>query len=145
MKGYLDLRREFDQLKANSDSIPIGFIYFELPFQSTPHQIWPKYQWSYVTSRYSNLFFRAEGNETAFFGQVQRESLPSLGISVTKSQAINSMIYPYNVQLSPGKSTLSIFTGGDYKSSYWYVMSFGMNTTDVRPKNTAIRIWKRIQ
>ena len=69
---------EVNELKQTF--IPIGFIYVHLPNQTEPTQIWPKLKWQEITSQYANLFFRAEGNWTAPFGQVQEESSPRLSI-----------------------------------------------------------------
>lgn len=61
--------------KLESNPIPIGFIYVQLPHQSEPNEIWSNVKWQEVTSQYANLFFRVEGDKTKKFnGGTQEES-----------------------------------------------------------------------
>ena len=39
-----------------SSLIPIGFLYTQLPNQSSPEQLWPNFMWNEVTQQYSGLF-----------------------------------------------------------------------------------------
>ena len=40
--------------KIDVQSIPIGFIYTQLPFESSPNVIWPHFVWQEVTNQYAN-------------------------------------------------------------------------------------------
>ncbi|CAG2103218.1 unnamed protein product [Medioppia subpectinata] len=57
-------------------SVPIGFVYLQLPNQLAPVQVWgSRYKWADVTKAYAGLFLRAESggsaaaNETGATGQ----------------------------------------------------------------------------
>lgn len=58
--------------RIDSQTIPIGLIYIELPFESNSSWIWLLFQWMEVTLQCVNLFFRVEGDRGASFGQVQQ-------------------------------------------------------------------------
>ena len=44
-----------NQSKLENESIPVGFLYVQYPFQSKPDLLWPKYIWIEVTSKYCQL------------------------------------------------------------------------------------------
>ena len=133
-----------------SSLIPMDFLYTQLPNQSSPEQLWSYFIWTEVTEQYSGLFFRAEGSGSELFGEIQ--------------QANHSWISEiggrcHNWNYGQGKD----YTLDDYRSSYSlkvnqpkifscpgksnaiHSLSLFTSTREVRPKNTAIKIWKRIQ
>ena len=133
-----------------TSQIPIGFLYTQLPEQSSPQQLWPSLQWTEVTQQYAGLFFRAKGGESLPFGQTQ-----------TSNQSWISDINFYNVHFY-SFDTKPHYEGWTYnriKQGDWTNLQhiqgpltaafneFNIYTTDgeVRPKNTAIKIWKRIK
>ncbi len=63
-------------------SVPIGFIYSQIPDEPEPKIIWPNFEWKDITSEYAGLFFCAEGGDSAKFGELQSESSQKL-IAVT--------------------------------------------------------------
>ena len=136
------LRESIEKLERRVNSIlPIGFLYTQLPEQSSPEKLWPDMKWSEVTEQYSGLFFRAEGNVTEPFGQIQ---YANQSVISTISYASYS-----NRVSSPG--TYRLLKAG---KEHWVQMNdtngiqgLQLFTTsgEVRPINTAIKIWKRIQ
>lgn len=97
-------------------------------------------EWTEVTDQYAGLFFRAAGEGSAEFGTIQEENSPRL-TSVNGRLVINSpaasVVFPVNGGVSP---TVSVgATGG---ASHWG-MSFTASSGEVRPRNTAMRIWMR--
>lgn len=107
-------------------------------------------RWEQITSKYEGLFFRAEGNNSAVFnGGVQQENSPRL-ISLHSEQINKSK---YHVVGEVRLSSNVVFGG---RSSPLYAGDVNPTTTDfmrlltnhsggeVRPRNEAIRIWKRI-
>jgi hypothetical protein len=59
---------EINNLKKNLSSpgdIPIGFLYTQLPNQTSPVELWPNMKWTEVTQQYFGLFFRAEGGHSS--------------------------------------------------------------------------------
>ncbi|CAG2111541.1 unnamed protein product [Medioppia subpectinata] len=79
-----DIRRVLDKTVVKMKEIeqyqvPIGFIYIQLPNQTDPKYLWPKYTWEDVTSNYAGHFFRAEGGGSLGFEQgTQSENAPRL-------------------------------------------------------------------
>ena len=58
--------------KQQGSLIPMGFLYTQLPEQSTPQELWPDMVWAEVTQKYAGLFFRAEGKNSEPFGKIQQ-------------------------------------------------------------------------
>jgi Lectin C-type domain len=135
------LHELFLDLKKNL--IPIGFIYVQLPKEKSPTSIWSWMTWKDVTSDYAGLFFRAEGGEAATFGQVQQDNAPRLVevntqlIRFIKSNQTNW----WNNTIPRGGWSNWVFNGGN--SGEEVDMRFQVSGGEVRPRNMAIRVWKR--
>jgi hypothetical protein len=130
--------------------VPIGFIYVQLPNEKSPTEIWPWMTWNDTTSAYAGLFFRAVGEKSAPFGQVQEDNAPHLvpvhplaRVSFLKPLIPSDPIGQVTDYRHRGKriipddtyvSLLNILPGSDYK----------MSSGEVRPRNMAIRVWKRV-
>ena len=133
--------KEIEILRNNS--IPIGFLYTQLPNQSSPQQLWPNMKWSEVTQQYSGLFFRAEGGGAEKFGNIQQANQSWISnfeiLRYDYSQSSPGKFYPpiYN-NSSPGSWTSLGANPGVLFDIYFY-----QTNSEVRPKNTAIKIWKR--
>ena len=87
---------EEDIISLEKSSMPIGFLYTQFPEQSSPQQLWPSLQWTEVTQQYAGLFFRAEGNGSLPFGQIQNDNAPHLISVESKRTNTNS---PYNIKI----------------------------------------------
>ena len=125
-------------LNTIKNPLPIGFIYVQLPNEKSPTEIWPWMIWKDVTSEYAGLFFRAEGREAASFGQVQEDNAPRLSrIQFTS----NRKDYDADVILPKGGSR-KICTGMSGGTNDWF-FNYYISDGEVRPRNMAIRIWKR--
>ncbi len=59
-------------------SVPVGFIYTQLPQHKDPNELWPFFSWTDITSEYAELFFRAEGAGSESFGTPQEGDSPRL-------------------------------------------------------------------
>jgi hypothetical protein len=132
------------ELKNNP--LPLGFIYTQLPNKPSPQTIWPNLVWKNVTSEYAGLFFRAEGGTAGEFGEEQSEStkrLTSIINGWTAGFTPNfGQISVVPGQWTPERSTGFNQGGGVIESFY---MRFHVSSDEVKPRNTAIRIWERIQ
>ena len=130
------------QQKAIDSLIPIGFLYTQLPSQSSPDVLWPNMKWTEVTQSYAGLFFRAEGGNSSTYGELQLASAPHL-----------KQIHQYTAlgrtggfisSLEKGIETEKIFTGTHYVDSGTdYSLTFVVSSEEVRPINKAFKIWKR--
>lgn len=131
---------------VNSFIVPIGFIYVQLSNQPEPSSLWPKTQWDNISSTYAGLFFRVLGGTSAAFGQTQNENSPR--ISEIQNVIVNGQ-HHINVA-ADGEWTLPLWTGSDSycltgtTTCYWST-KYRQSAGEVRPRNQAIQIWKRIQ
>lgn len=123
-------------------SVPIGFIYVQLPFHPAPQTLWPNLIWKNATGDYAGLFFRAEGGPSGGFGTVQADTCNRLS---TVSSSLSTTFPPSSVTVPATGFSNSIFAGYEPTSINRYeVMSFSNSGEETRPRNTAVRIWERI-
>ena len=136
------LQDQLDKQQEEIDSlIPIGFLYTQFPYQSSPQQLWPSLQCTEVTQQYAGLFFRAQGNVSLPFGQIQNDNAPHL----KKIWASPNANYRGTVETVLGNWSNFVATGFWNNSDIPNTVSlrFFMSDGEVRPKNMAIKIWKR--
>ena len=142
-----DMQDEINELKneLKMNVIPIGFLYIQLPNQSSPIELWPKTSWSEVTQQYAGLFFRVEGGGSDSFGQIQQAN---------QSWISNINARGFTAKRSFSDNDLTDFGTGEMNEGQWHYrddgyglfeINFYTTKAEVRPKNTAIKIWKRIQ
>jgi hypothetical protein len=125
-------------LNTIKNPFPIGFIYVQLPNEKSPTEIWPWMTWKDITSAYAGLFFRAEGGGSEKFGNVQGDDSPRL-ISV-KDDVTECKRSVQNIV--PGTWSSPIASGKDGCDSI-LGLQFLLSSVEVRPRNMAIRVWKR--
>ena len=144
MKGELVAKdKEEDTIKP--EPLPIGFIYTQLPRQQSPQELWPLMKWVDVTSEYAGLFFRAEGGDSRQFGKVQDDQTRRLTSVKSHSDGFDES--NNKVEIVAGTRSPRIYTGAafsGYVTTNW-ALSFKVSDDEVRPKNTAIRMWKRVE
>ncbi len=121
-----------DNLKQNP--VPIGFIYVQLPSQPEPRTLWSIAGWKDVTSDYAGLFFRAEGGKSLSFGQIQEGNCSRLSYVDYHATDPTPKSFPpgFSVQVRTG------YDIGRFGSLHFYI-----SNDEVRPRNMAMRIWKR--
>jgi hypothetical protein len=95
--------------------------------------------WNDVSSAYAGVFFRVAGGEAASFGQVQGDNAPRL-IGVYSR-------YCEKLRDNPtSESHLLMKLGrrsGVTAGEPLFDIDFEMSDGEVRPRNMAIRVWKR--
>lgn len=121
--------------------VPIDFIYVQLPNQPEPQNIWDTVEWIEITSEYAGLFFRAEGGDSAAFGTIQADNSPRLH-RVGRTNIAHPGVNGISVR-ADGVSSSSISSGALTDSTHW-ALHFTVTSGEVRPRNQAMRIWKRI-
>lgn len=122
-------------------ALPEGFIYVQLPRQQEPKILWPAFYWSDVTCQYAGYFFRAEGGGSEPFGYSQGDNAPRIAeIQVTTDRIERFKEHAY---FYPGQWNDYIKTGDGYRASK-DGFSMRLSGGEVRPKNMAIKIWKRV-
>jgi hypothetical protein len=135
-KALLDTIKELNNLKQNP--VPIGFIYAQLPGQPEPKNLWPMVEWKDVTSDYAGLFFRAEGGGSAAFGKTQDENCPRVTHVKREGRTWNDEV---TLPVGEWSGMVESGQGGDE----WNALAhrFFTSAVEVRPRNKAVRIWKR--
>jgi hypothetical protein len=125
-------------LDVKLNPVPIGFIYVQLPNEKSPTEIWPWMTWKDITSAYAGLFFRAEGGNSVTFGNIQEENSPRL----SKVQNFNGYERTNSTDIQPGNWSPHIYSGGNSNGTL-QSLAFFVSSGEVRPRNMAIRVWKR--
>lgn len=95
--------------------------------------------WSEITESYAGLFFRAVGGGSAAFGSIQDDNSPRL--TNVQTGSVPHGIWQTVVNADNTLSSL-VSTGHGSGIDHWG-LSFRVSQTEVRPRNTAIRIWIR--
>ena len=127
----------------HQDIIPINFLYTQLPNQSLPEQIWPQFQWKDVTQQYSGLFFRAEGEGSEKFGTIQSSNQSWISNSITYGCKLNEG--GHDCVSGYGVMKKNQWSDNVNVNHYSHYLHFFTTDGEVRPKNTAIKIWIRVK
>lgn len=93
--------------------------------------------WTEITSQYAGLFFRVLGAGSAAFGSVQEENSPRL----TDVASFAGSAPSGQVSVPIGSWSFTIRSGGS--SGSLQAMQFRASGGEVRPRNGAVRIWRR--
>lgn len=138
-KEILKSEQQIADLKDNL--IPIGFLYFQLPNEKSPEEIWHWLSWTDVSDSYANVFFRVIGNNTARFGAVQEESCPRIS---EVEHAFETPLSHYNHIVLPQSGWSDyLYEGTEGTSELQALTRFYTLNDEVRPRNMAIRVWRR--
>ncbi|XP_054154766.1 uncharacterized protein LOC128953304 [Oppia nitens] len=141
--NYSSQQNQLDKLVANP--VPMGFVYTQLSGQPEPSAIWPQVNWQDVTRDYSGLFFRAEGSGSLPFGQIQAANWSRLSTVYTYRRSISITTIDQSHRLTELPVTgWSNDTIDDNLGYYPDHLNLYFTESDNRPRNQAIRIFKRI-
>ncbi len=143
-----DTKAELAQLKKDTArAIPLGFTYVQLPKDKAPSELWPSMTWTDISSSYEGVFFRVAGGEAASFGQVQGYNAPRLETIHVDFAGKNPMLTqhfsPYNLSLPMTSWSDAIHTGSSASGNYFFMNFKHTDVAEVRPKNMAIKVYKR--
>jgi hypothetical protein len=121
--------------------VPVGFIYIQINGQQSPNQLWSSFEWEDVSAEYGGLFFRVSGNGSAPFGTIQEGSAPRL-VAVQKTASTGcTASCPVHAD---NEWSQNVAITGAYSENSYRSLQFKVSSDEVRPKNQAIRVWKRI-
>jgi hypothetical protein len=141
MNGKLWVKEFVDTI-----TVPIGFIYMQLPDQETPANLFGG-TWKNISSSYAGLFFRVEGGNAAAFGTDQSDAMQNI-YGIFKSVLTDPT--------SGFSATGPFYNGGTPRARGWSgessdevrILGFDASrqvrtATETRPVNKTIRIWRR--
>ena len=121
-------------------TMPPGFIYAQINENDHPNKFWPDNNWQDVSEQYAGLFFRVEGGKSRAFGRTQEQSYSDV---VEIENSVNTKIQSkVNITLIPGQWSEYLRTGGTEANKKRIGISFHVTKDEVRPKNSAFRLWK---
>ncbi len=153
-------------------SIPIGFIYVQLPNEKAPEEIWPSdwYSWTEVSDAYAGVFFRVVGGDAADFGNTQDDNAPRIdevkrswcqlkeahGNCTDNSMKLDFKVPDGSIASLPVEN-IQISAKEGWSSPVWTVRTYGeagdatfgdvhfyhVSGGEVRPRNMAVKVWKR--
>lgn len=144
---------------------PIGEIYVQYPNQNPPLELYNRGNWEDITSQYAGLFFRAEGgNSLPFQGGIQEDKIRNINgrfifvneCNPTTTGGYGSIRVVDRVkQMERGIQQGENFNGGWGVVTYDIDVNLNIGTganqmaghadgPEIRPINTAVRIWKRV-
>lgn len=120
--------------------VPIGFIHVQLQNQPEPSILWPTVSWREITAEYAGLFFRTAGGNSAVFGSVQSDNSPRL--TSVRGRLVQSTPVAAIAVSADNLPSPTLSAGATGAASHWG-LSFTVTSGEVRPRNTAMRIWIR--
>lgn len=135
-----DVQGQINAIRS-SPALPAGFIYVQLAGQPAPKSLWPGLNWADVTGQYAGHFFRAEGGGSAPFGQAQSDNAPRIAEIKTTWGPIGK--FSAQVTMVPNQWSAFFFSGNS-GSGDKDAFSIRLTGGEVRPKNMAIKVWKRV-
>ncbi len=141
-------RKELEKIKNETlIPIPIGFTYVQLPKDKAPGELWPSMTWIDISSEYEGVFFRVVGGGAESFGVVQKENAPRLEMVHTgfRDYKITANLFSdptNNVSIPVTGWSEGVLTGG-ISGNGFYINFKHTDTAEVRPKNMAIKVYKR--
>jgi len=112
----------------------------ELSGQPTPQSIWPRHTWVDVSGSYSGLFFRVVGGESAAFGHVQENNAPRV---TEVDEGMVGENHATHIHLPIGGWSGRVKSGDHPDWGDWAALRFHTQGGEVRPRNMAMRLWKR--
>jgi len=141
----VELANALEQISVvSSRVVPVGSIYIEYHNQPAPGSLWPALTWQDISTSYAGLFFRITGEEAEEWGTTQSACAPRIReMGVGSKEA--PPYFPNTVTVPESGYSPFVMTADRLAGSPF--VQFGLrvhtNGCEVRPKNQAIRIWKR--
>ncbi len=147
-------------VQTMQNPVPLGFIYVQLPQEKSPQEIWPWMSWTDISPQFDSTFFRVAGSKAEVFGKTQPELIPFIDSveytdcqwkptdACAKLKAEDRYLWGQNISQSGGwsgkvSSPNAFNIGNSPASTYKAAMRFHVTPGEVRPKNMAVKVWKR--
>lgn len=133
-------------VQTMQNQVPLGFIYVQLPYEKSPQEIWSGMTWTDISYIFDGVFFRVASGKAASFGTVQEEFSPYID-EIKYEYIWDSVDAPHYVKIPrtggwSGKIENALINSGNGREYRGY-HNFHFAAGEVRPKNMAVKIWKR--
>lgn len=155
VKTFLEFRKDFKDFNAltnteitnaKNNPVPLNFTYIQLPTQPEPSVLWPTVKWEDVSATYAGLFFRVLGGSSEKFGTIQAENSPRLA-SVESIETPKAAARPLKLDIpANGDVSGQIYVGSGPAAATQALddhLRFKLTTGEVRPRNHAVKVWRR--
>lgn len=145
----------YDSPWAAEELYPIGFVYVQFPNTDDPATLGLPGTWTNISSNFAGRFFRAEGGTAAAFGCCQDFATNYCCINSTVTSTSSEACHchttcvtcTYKGRATGGTllsralgTTASVATTSNGAHTHTISIS---NTTETRPDNYTVRIWRR--
>lgn len=143
----------YDSPWVANELYPVGYVYVQFPGTDAPEALGLPGTWQNISSNWAGRFFRAAGGTAAAFGSCQDFATDYSSLSISHSN--NSPVHCHcfvmccAITSSPGfgsSASCPVYCTCTKAScnagAHTHTVSF-TNTTETRPANYTIRIWKR--
>lgn len=136
-------------VQTMQNPVPLGFIFVQLPNEKSPLDFWPWMIWTDISSSFNGVFFRvANGGNAGSFGEIQEEDSPYLKeVDYGSCFADDCNAFATGATLSrAGGWSKNVFTNPRAKydsNGQAGLLKFYIEGGEVRPKNMAVKVWKR--
>jgi hypothetical protein len=158
-----------DQVLTKLDALipPVGFMYIQFPGTPDPSLLWdnPGSRWENVSSRFPGTFFRAEGGGASAFSTASTSPALAVGDNGSTGGQVHgapnilgdadifadSLAFERRgaitvTRVGVAREPLIIEQAGDASGIRFdasYSNSVYGSSTEVRPKNITVRVWRR--
>ncbi len=132
---------------------PIGATYTQFNGQTAPGTLWSGTTWTNVSSTYADSFFRAEGTNAEDFTTQSSAQADQMGLhnhqwfdmGGTSNYTIDTLSAPTQDARTFNSAGSFVGLPSNYLNSDYYTsnVTVGEGTSETRPTNWTVRIWKR--
>ncbi|KAH9393409.1 hypothetical protein TYRP_021748 [Tyrophagus putrescentiae] len=123
---------------------PIGFTYLQLPGDLSPESLWPSAAWTEVSDTYSGLFFRPDWSPR--LSKLVRTVHRTKQLKVVSPLELKPgrLSPPMPLQFEPkDEATVQGGDNGEPSGFKHSELAFLVAGGEVRPRNVAIKVWRR--
>ncbi|CAG2103508.1 unnamed protein product [Medioppia subpectinata] len=132
-----------DMIDIIKNPVPINFVYTQLPGTDEPGTLWKNVKFEEVSDKYPGLFFRVEGQGSGAFGAIQEANFT--GVEIIRTKQFEGLKYKSLGKVTDRSLSLGkwLVEGGKELPATSCLVNMYRSNIENRPKNVAVKIWKR--